>query len=413
MTNQSERVMNEILSLGSITGHRDLALRIAKKGGNVSEFMAALFERSREKPLHDAADYLLGFDSQRDATGYSLTNALRAAMTRRWDNAGLEKEVSRIAELRSGQVPHGDFFVPFGLLARDFNVGIATQAGNLVSASRGNNQAIDPLRRVSITSRMGATWLTGCKDALQLPRVDMNTNGPHLEIAMTAEIDPTSSLIDLSPRRYCMQVEVSKQALIQSSTNLDGFFSQAFSAAIFESLDADSMNGTGTGADALGIRATPGVGDISAGDNGGLPTWALLCDIEDKTAANNCTETELSGWALNAKTRRYLRTLQRGANLPYCWDGGERPLLGHRAVVSNILPSDLEKGTSGAVCSSLVYSSDWSNLIIAAYGGGIDITVDPITKADRGKAVITASLYAGVGLARQQAFAKIDDLKTA
>ena len=96
-------------------------------------------------------------------------------------------------------------------------------------------------------------------------------------------------------------------------------------------------------------------------------------------------------------------------SLPEIWVGGDRPLLGYRAGVSNILPGNLEKGTSGAVCSSVLYSADWSNLVIGIYGGGVDLNVDRITLAAEGKVRITAALLVGVGVAQPAAFAKMDD----
>ena len=89
--------------------------------------------------------------------------------------------------------------------------------------------------------------------------------------------------------------------------------------------------------------------------------------------------------------------------------GGERPLLGYRAAVTNNMPSNLEKGSSGAICSSLLFSADWSQLFVALYGGGIDLTVDRVTMADRGQIRVVAALHAGVGALVPAAFAKMDD----
>ena len=89
--------------------------------------------------------------------------------------------------------------------------------------------------------------------------------------------------------------------------------------------------------------------------------------------------------------------------------GGERPLLGYRAAVTNNMPSNLEKGSSGAICSSVLFSSDWSQLMVAIYGGGIDLTVDRVTLASSGKIRIVAALHAGVAALVPAAFAKMDD----
>lgn len=77
-----------------------------------------------------------------------------------------------------------------------------------------------------------------------------------------------------------------------------------------------------------------------------------------------------------------------------------------------MLPSNLTKGTSTTVCSALAYSSNWSELIVGIYGGGVDIVVDRVTMADTGQIKINASVLAGVGLNLPAAFAKMDDALT-
>lgn len=407
----NEKRINDLLSMSDKIGFSDIALKVAKEGGSVSDFLSEVSVRSRETPVHESADKILGFDSGRDAGGYSLSRALCALHNDRWDKAGLEKGVSNLSQGLSDRVPNG-IFVPLSLLSRDLNVGTAAEAGNLVNASRGNS-IVDPIRNASAALSLGATVLQGCKDGLQIPRFDVDAQGSALEIGAAGSATASSSLIDLTAKRYPIKLIVSIQAMKQSSTALDVFFQKALTAAIYDSLDNEAINGAGTGSASLGVRATPNVGNVAVGTDGGFPTWALLCDVEDKPAAANRGETELSGWILNSKTRRYLRTLPKGTNLDYIWQGGERPLLGHRARVSNIMPSNLVKGASGAVCSSMVFSTDWSDMIIACYGGGVDVTIDRITQASIGKVVINASLYAAVGLMRPQSFSKIDDIKTA
>jgi hypothetical protein len=122
--------------------------------------MAKVLERSRNTPLQATADRMLGFDSSRDGIGYSISRALRAAMERTWDNAGLEREISNLSQDRTGTVANG-FFVPLGVLTRDFSAGNASEAGNLVGSVVDRRPEGDPLRKVTALAGMGATFLTG------------------------------------------------------------------------------------------------------------------------------------------------------------------------------------------------------------------------------------------------------------
>jgi HK97 family phage major capsid protein len=206
---------------------------------------------------------------------------------------------------------------------------------------------------------------------------------------------------------------LSRQALVQATPELDQAISRHLVGALLELLEYGAINGDGTSDAPVGIRSTAGVGAVVGGTDGAQIDITHLADLENAPEAANVPPTENAGFLVNAATKRWLRTKAAGTNLPYLWQGGERPLLGHRAGVTNNLPSNLSKGASGAVCSTLLYSADWSQLFLALYGGGIDLTVDRVTMASAGQIRIVAALHAGVGALVPAAFAKMDDGKTA
>lgn len=137
-------------------------------------------------------------------------------------------------------------------------------------------------------------------------------------------------------------------------------------------------------------------------------TYAHLVELE-KLAAG--TAEGASGYAINPATRKYLRTLVQSSGIEVAWRDQALPMLGHRAAVSTLLPSTLSKGSSGAVCSQLVYSSDWTQSLLAIFGPGIDLCVDVYTQAPAGKIVITASLYCDFRLLQPSAFSRMLDAK--
>lgn len=404
---------HEMFALGDMLeeyGGQRIALDVLKRGGGKAEFMRRISERARNEPLHRAADRLLGIDSRdEELRGYSIIRALRAAMERNWGNAGLEQAVSNVATTKTESVPNG-FFVPLGILARDFNVGSANQAGNFIGAAVGSDYAIDPLRKIAAIARMGATFITGLKTTLSLPRFTSSSAAAwKSEVAAAGEVLEQTAAATLTPKRCPVTMVLSRQALIQGDPALDATIGRHLVKAVMETVEKDALNGDGTSDAPVGLRSTSGISNVAGGTNGAQIAYSHLADMEKGPAAANAEETDFAGFVVNPSSRRWMRTAPRGTNLPFIWDSADRPLLGHRAAVTNMLPADLTKGTSSGICSALTYSSDWSQLFVGIYGGGVDMLVDRLTLADVGKVRITASVLVGVGVNLPAAFSKMDD----
>lgn len=411
----------EILALGDIMavhGGQRIALDTIRKGGNTRAFMEAMIRESKLRSTDKAADALLGIDSGApELRGYSISRALKASLEVQvgikdaWNNAGLERDISSIAATRSNSVANG-FFVPMGLLARDFNVGTASQAGNLLGAAVDGNHVADPLRRVSVIGGLGATILSGLKFTTTLPRFVSSTDAAFKpEIGAATQITETTVAAVLTPKRIPVQMTLSRQALLQATPQLDAAISRQLYGAIMEQIDYGALNGDGTNDTPVGVRSTGGIGSVVGGTDGVQLTYTHLADLEKAPADADAAELQ-TGFAVNSATRRWLRTKPKATGLDFCWENSATPLLGHRALVSNSLPSNLTKGASSGVCSSVLYSADWAELVVGIYGGGVDILLDRFTVADQGKVKITASLLVGVGVNLPGAFAKMDDALT-
>ena len=402
----------ELLRMGDLLAHlggQELALRIAKRGGSTSQFFEAIAARTRDTGPTSSADAALGFDSRRDARTYSICRLIRAQAEQKWTDAGLELDLSNLATTKSGTVPNG-FYVPLGIALRDFNAGTAGEAGNLIGATIDGARAADPLRKASVLAAMGATILPGLKSTLSIPRFTSSDSAAwKSEVAAAGTINETTARVELTPKRSAVVMVLSRQALLQATPELDQAISRQLTAALIELLEWGAVNGDGSNDAPVGIRNTASVTDVVGGVNGSALAYDHLVDLEYGPGAGNCPDTEFSGYLVNAKTRKRLRQTQRAWGGDEIWAGGERPLLGYRAAVTNNMPSNLEKGSSGAICSSVLFSSDWSQLMVAIYGGGIDLTVDRVTLASSGKIRIVAALHAGVAALVPAAFAKMDD----
>jgi HK97 family phage major capsid protein len=257
---------------------------------------------------------------------------------------------------------------------------------------------------------LGATFLPGLKVTTELPRFSSTDDAEwKSEVAAAPAILTQTGKAILTPKRVAATAVLSRQALLQSAPELDAALGRQLSKALWEQVEDAALNGDGLADNPVGIRSTAGIGSVVGGAAGALLTYQHLVDLEAAPALDNVAETETAGFLVNAATRKYLRTKARGTGLDYIWENGPRPLLGYRAAVSNLAPSDLDKGSSTGVCSAVLYSANWSELFLGVYGPGVDLTVDRVTLADVGKVRITASVYVGGAVNLPEAFACMDD----
>lgn len=402
----------ELLALGEMLeqyGGTRIALDVIKKRGTVKDFMRRISDVAKDEPLTAAADRILGLDLKRDAEGYSLSRALKAAYNRNWNDAGLERSISDLVSERTGLVPNG-FFVPFAMLSRGFDT--ATGAGFIANTNLGTLSP-DPARKASVLSGLGATFMTGLGLTLEVPTWSASTDPQYLsEVSSSPVLVESTGKTILTPKRVACYIQPSSQAILQVSQPLDITLGRHLMKAVMEQIEVAAINGDGTGNNPQGLRYQAGVGSVVGGTNGAQITYAHLSDLENQPGVANVSDAEFSGYAVNSQTRRWLRTAQRATGLPFIWEGGDRPLLGHRAAVSQVLPWTLNKGTSSGVCSAVAYSADWSNLLIGIYGAGLDIVVDRYTLAQQGLVQITVTAVVGVGNMRPGAFSLMTDALT-
>lgn len=351
----------------------------------------------------------LGMTS-REVQRYSFARALHAAVTGDWSKAGFEREASEAMARKIGQSPEG-FFVPNDIFRRDFNVGTATEAGNLVATDLRTDLYVDALRNALAVGRLGCRILPGLSSNLAIPRKSVTSSiGRLTEIGSASETNPNVQQLTLSPKRFGAYVEVSKQAIIQASMALEAMIRDDLLVSSAVMIEGDIVSGTGS-PQITGLRNITSMGTTTAGANGATVSWAHIVGLETNVANANAEPDSLAGYLINTRTRGALKSVQRGTNLDYIWAGGAQPVNGYRAVVTNNVPSNLTKGTSTTVCSAALFASDWSMGVMGLFGAP-DIVVDPYSKADTGQVKITLNQFADFVWRQPGAIAKIEDLLT-
>jgi HK97 family phage major capsid protein len=342
--------------------------------------------------------------------GYSLTRAIRQASAGRLD--GLELEISQEIAYRSGRSPSG-FYIPHALLAETRAMSVTGDSGNYGGAyvpteHRGFIDALRPMLKVAAA---GAMVIDGLTSNIAIPRQSAaSTASWKSETATLDEATPTVDQLELIARRVGAYTVLSKQLLLQGSPSVEKLVRNDLLAACATALDAAAINGAGSPAP-TGILGTSGIGNVIGGINGAAPTYQ---DIVDLIAAIESVDA-LAGspsFMINPVTAAKLRSTPKvaGTDSRMILEGND--LLGYPVHISSNVPSNLNKGTSTGVCSAILFGN-WNDVILASFGEGIDLVVDPFTNAPAGQTRIIANSYVDVGIRRAKSFAAMLDALTA
>lgn len=381
-------------------------------GDAVEKVQELVMEKMKTKHT-DTRGVQIGME-EKDVGRYSIAKAVRAILIGDWKEAGLERAASEACAQRFGSNSgQRAFYLPMDMMAkRDFTVGTAAEAGNLVTTTLRTDMFADILRNRLALGRLGVTMLNGLTGNIDLPRKTVGSSlGFVTEIAAAAETQPNTGKVTMSPKRIGGFIEFSKQAVIQSAIAVEPMLRQDVIGEYAVQVETAAINGSGTLPNPRGIRNWPGIGSVVGGANGLLLNWAKTVEMETAVANVNAEPDAQAGYLINTRTRGAAKTIQKATNLPFIWDNGGQPLNSYRAEVTNIMPNTLTKGTSTGVCSSMLFSSDWGMSVIGTFGA-VEILVDEVTNAVNGMNRLILNAFIDHALRRAADFAVMDDLLT-
>ena len=354
----------------------------------------------------DSTDFHSTFDGK--PAEYSLVRALHGIGTGRLD--GYEGEVAQELAHQAGRAAAG-MFVPLSAFAKR-DMSVTGNSGNSGGYFRptATTGFIDALRPRLALAQLGATILGDLTGDVSIPRQGAaSTAGWKSETAALDEASPEFDQLLLRPKRIGAFTQVSKQLLVQTSGGVEDIVRGDLLAAIAQAIDIAGVSGDGTSNKPTGILSTSGVGTYAMGTNGGAITYAALLAVQ-KLLADQNAETGNLAWLSNASVRAKLAgtTFDAGSGLTHL---DKAAGLGNWAWSNNV-PKTLVKGTSGAVCSAVIYG-DFSQVMLASFGSAADVVVDPFTRATEGITRVVVTTLADVGVRRGEHFAVIKDALTA
>jgi HK97 family phage major capsid protein len=228
----------------------------------------------------------------------------------------------------------------------------------------------------------------------------------------------------MTPKQLGARSQYSRLMLQQATPDIESIVRNDLARVMALGIDSAAINGSGASGQPRGILNTSNIGSVAMGTNGaalvnaatsgttGLDQIFLLERAVDVANA-------LSGnlyYLTNAKVIAALKQL-KSAQADYIWTtdrfngtlGTAGNLNGSPCARSNQVPSNLVKGTSGAVCSALLYG-DFSQLVIGMWGG-LEILPNPYGSGyTAGSVDIRAMQTCDIAVRHPESFAAITDI---
>lgn len=426
---QAERQrVQEILAIGARFNCTDKANDAIRDGLAWERFRDHVWMSQPAGTPLDKPKSALGM-SPKEVKRFSILRAVSALVDHhKREDAAFELECSRAVAEQTGQTPRG-FFVPADVLydesdfllgtggrsrnegRRDLLVGTPTAGGNLVATNLLAGSFIELLRNRAAVMRLGARTLPGLVGNVDIPRQSGGaTAGFVAEATNVPESEATFDKVSLVPRTLGVWTDISRKLLLQATPAIEGLVRDDLNLAIALGVDNVAINGSGTAPTPRGIRNVVGIGSVALGTNGAAPTWVSQVNLVASVMVANADIGAL-GFLTNAKAWATLMGAERtAANGRYLLEEPGTRLLGYGFDVSNQVPSNLVKGSSGAVCSAEIFGN-WAELFIGEWGT-LDLFPDPYTLGDQGAIRIRAFKDLDIAVRHPASFAVISDMLT-
>lgn len=423
LTQERARV-KEINSYSERFGVQDMAQRAINEGTTVDQFRIQVLDEMSRRPNSgvvraSASDRDVGLTNS-EVEQFSFRKLVLAlADPTCAGDAGFELEACRAAAQKRGSIARGkgasasipaevvmrSVLRPF--MKRDLTVGAPTGGGYTVATDLMPGSFIDMLINRLALTQLGVTRLTGLSGNIAIPR---QTGGAACywvaENGAPTESQATFDQVAMTPKTIAGYTEVSRLLLKQSSLDIEAFMQTDLQRSMALGTDSAAINGSGASNQPRGVRNTSGIGSVVGGTDGLAPTWDHMVDLESAVANVNADVNALK-YLTNTKVRGKLKKTQKfsGTSGESVWDA-----ISADTVLSNQVPSDLVKGTSGSVCSAILYGN-WADLILA-FWGEMDILVDPYSNSTTGAVRVTAFQSLDTAVRHPESFSAMVDAKT-
>ena len=318
----------------------------------------------------------------------------------------MEREISQTLQAKMGRPGRNGnaIFVPTRLRPQATGLDTKSDTAGAYTTQTQVMDLVDALRAQMRLTALGATFLGNLKFSAQFPVEDATSTahwvGENPGTDVTAG-DPSFKSVLAFPKTLQATTSISRQLLQQSSGNLglEQRLRLDLTRSHAQAFDTAAIAGSGVSNEPIGLLQTPGITVTAINTNGGVPTYATVCDMEAAVAAAGASDS--IGWLSTPNVRKLLRkTFTNGTGSLAVWQGDT--VLGHVAMVSTNVPADLSKGTTSGTLSAIICGA-WAELVLAEFGT-IEILADEFAQKRRGLVEITSFSMVDVAIPRPAAF---------
>lgn len=402
--------VREITALAEQYSKRDaelpqLALQFVRDGKSVEEFKSTLLERLG-KPA--AINQDLGL-TEREAKRWSLGNVIEYLLDRTNPAArakvGFEMECSAAVEKLRGRTAGGIFMPPDiarvgqrarlargfsnaqdlllrALMQRDITVG-GTGAG-LKGTDHLAGNFIDLLYASNPVMGM-VTVLEGLVGDVAIPRYSAGTPVYWVssEGGSPTEGAGTFDQVALSPKTVGTYLDISRRQQLQSNPAVEDLVLSDLYIAIGLGWGSAMINGSGASGQPLGVLGISGIGDVAGGTNGAAPNWEHVAAIVREVSEDNALMGQLA-FLLNSQVVYKLSVTPKVSSTDshMIYDPDKKTLYGYPVEVTNLVPSNLTKGSASGICSAIPFGA-WNEGILGLWSG-VDLNIDKSTASTSG-----------------------------
>lgn len=290
-----------------------------------------------------------------------------------------EADVCKAAAISQGRMWEDSRtqIVPWGaLMSRDLTVGSSTYGGNLVGSKTAS--PMDILRPFSVVARMGVSVVDRLTQNLLLPNASSATAATWLpdETSAIGTSDPVVGQVSSAPKTAGAIVKATHQFMKQAAT-ADEFIRQQLLSAAAGALDIAVLQGTGASGQPTGLSIAGGLNAQS-----GAVTHANMLDAI-YTLANANADDENIKFLTTPAVRRILQARETiTGSGKMIW--AQNQVADRAAHVTTDCPA------------STIFAGDWSKVLVAFWGSGLEIVVDPYTNFKTGAVQIRVMMSADV-----------------
>ena len=328
---------------------------------------------------------------------------------------GLEAEMAqegRSEMAKMGKTTRGNLTLPSFLMEGRANEGYGTSsdpAGDSSVTLQGQSGIIGKdvaamaagLRPVPIIEQMGATRIQAQGDVV-LPVLPNQDATETVEGATVNNIDGDFGAVTLSPKRFAMRMDLTRQLLVQSAANLDAVIQADMANAIANKLDEDIISDifaqlataskiTNGSVTSTTVCTATDFADILSHEGGFLsqnPAGQSLALLMDPTMASflKGVESSAGGQVANLNNNVLGFPVFTSTNVK------------QQTVVADTYFSGISSTTNETDIRPILFL-DPSDIFYAVFGG-LDVTVDPYTDAHKGQVRLIADYYADGAIRR-------------